>query len=187
MRPMDQTEDARLVEAYRQGDDAAFGELLDRHLPAVYRFLAQLVGDRTVAEDLAQETFIKVWRHLGRYDSGRSFRVWVFAIAKNAAYDHLKKKKALPFSHFEDEEGNNFLEEIREESLLPDEALERQEIAEEMGRKLATLAEPYRALLLLRYREGFSLQEIATMGGEPYNTVKSRHQRALRALKETFV
>ena len=71
-------EDTALVEAYRSGDELAFKTLLEKHLGSIYAFVFQLVRDGAVAEDLAQETFVKVWRHLDRYDARKPFRTWLF-------------------------------------------------------------------------------------------------------------
>lgn len=181
-------DDAELIAEYRLGNEDAFGQLLQRYLSPVYHFVFQLAGDRSAAEDIVQETFIKAWKHLARYDRSRSFKTWLFAIAKNTAYDFLKKKKSFPFSSFEDEEGNNILEEsVSAETLLPDEMLERKDAADELEAVLREIPERYRSLLLLAYKEDFSLQEIADILGEPYNTIKSRHGRALKRLKQAFL
>src|SRR5665648_335509 len=120
-------EDVLLVEACLRGDATAFKILLDKHLKSIYGFLYYLVKDSSQVEDLAQETFIKVWKNLHKFDQRKSFKTWLFAIAKNTALDFLKKKKTTPFSFFEDEEGSNKLENISEDAILPDEILERKD------------------------------------------------------------
>lgn len=177
-------EDKMLVESYRAGDEAAFKQLLDKHLGSVYAFVFQLVRDRAAAEDVAQETFIKAWRHLGRYDTDRPFRTWLFAIAKNAAYDWLKKKRSIPFSAFtDDSDGGVPFENIPDPEPLPTEFLMRADASVELARVIGQLPEKYRSLIALVYQEGFSLHEAAEILGESYNTVKSRHQRGILDLR----
>lgn len=178
-------EDASLVEGYRAGDEAAFKRLLDKHLGSVYAFVFQLVMDRAAAEDVAQETFIKAWRHLGRYDTGRPFRTWLFAIAKNAAYDWLKKKRSIPFSAFIDDiDSGAPFENIPDPEPLPTEFLMRADASAELAQVIGQLPEKYRSLIALVYQEGFSLHEAAEVLGESYNTVKSRHQRGILELRK---
>jgi len=145
------------------------------------------VGDRDAAEDLTQETFVKAWKNLKSFDQKRNFKTWIFTIAKNTAFDWLKKKKEIPFSTFTDEEGESWLENVADENFLPDEILERSDLAEELEKILEKIPVHYRTILLLHCKEDFSLHEIAEILGEPYNTIKSRHQRGLGRLKKAFI
>lgn len=179
--------DRQIIQNYLGGDEAAFSLLVKRYLKSVFNFLYQLARDRSIAEDLVQDTFLKAWKNLERFDQNRKFKTWLFAIAKNTAFDWLKKKKEIPFSNFVDEEGVNFLEEIRDEEILADEILERKDIILELEKALEKIPEYYRAIILLHYKEDFTLHEIAEIIGEPYNTIKSRHQRGLMRLKQAFL
>lgn len=179
--------DEKLINDFLEGNDAAFEMLLERHLSPVLNFLWQLVRDRDTAEDLAQETFFKVWKNLRRFDPNKNFKVWLFAIAKNTAYDFFKKKKTLPFSLFTDEEGHNQLEKLDDKKPWPDEILERKDLAREIEGKLEEIPEAYRIILLMHYKEDFSLSEISEILNVPYNTVKSQHQRGLERLKKAII
>lgn len=179
--------DTELIVEYLEGDDQAFEQLLKSYLSAVYNFIFQMTRDRAVAEDLTQETFIKAWKHLARFDQKKSFKTWLFTIAKNTTYDFFKKKKMIPFSYFEDEEGKNRLDTVSEGTPLPDEVLAAAETSKELDHALQRIPQQYRELLLLAYREDFSLQEIAEILATPYNTIKSRHQRALKRLKQAIL
>ncbi|MFA5925514.1 MAG: RNA polymerase sigma factor [Parcubacteria group bacterium] len=179
-----ESNDKELIKKHLSGDEAVFSEIVKIYLKPVYNFIFRLVNDRDTAEDLTQVAFVKVWKNLRRFDPKKSFKTWLFAIAKNTAFDYFKKKKEIPFSKFSDEEGENWLENIEDEKFLPDEILERKNIAEELGALLQKLPPHYRAILLLRYKEDFSLHEISEILEEPYNTIKSRHQRGLKKLKE---
>lgn len=180
---MRHTEDSQLVLAYRSGDEHAFKTLLEKHLGSVYAFVFHLVRDPASAEDITQETFVKAWRSLNRYDVKKPFRTWLFAIAKNSAYDWLKKKRAIPFSTFVQEGDDKPFEDIPDGELLPDELLMREDVVTQVRHSLDLLTTSHRALIALVYLEGFSLHEVADILGEPYNTVKSRHQRAIVELR----
>lgn len=180
-------EDSTLVRSYLDGNEIAFKKLLDKYLRSIYGFLYYLTRDSSAVEDLAQETFVKVWKNLRRFDPEKSFKTWLFAIAKNTALDYLKKKKTTPFSFFEDEDGNSKLENIPEEAIWPDEILERKDATRETELLLENIPDKYRIILTLHYKEDFSLAEIAEILGRPYNTVKAYHGRALVKLKEVFI
>ena len=179
-----------LISESLAGDEKAFEELLSPYLSPVYSFVLSLTHDVLMAEDVTQETCIKVWKHLGRFDAERSFKTWIFAIAKNTAFDALKKKRDLPFSAFfrGEDEGveESWSDRIADEAPLADEVLARAESVELLEQKLQTLPEGFQQILQLRYREDFSLQEISEILGEPYNTIKSRHGRAIFSLKKAF-
>lgn len=179
-------EDNKLVRKFLEGDEGAFSQLVKKYLKPVYNFLYYFTRNRSELDDLAQVTFIKVWKNLRKFDRKKKFKTWIFAIAKNTAYDFFQKKKTIPFSNFTDEEGNNKLENISDESILPDEILDRKNIAQELEKKLAEIPKYYRIILTLHYKEDFSLQEIAEILDKPYNTIKSGHQRALIKLKEVI-
>lgn len=179
-----------LIKESLAGDGKAFEELLSPYLQPMYSFVLSLTHDVLMAEDVTQETCIKIWKHLARFDPEKSFKTWIFAIAKNTAFDALKKRRDLPFSAFsqgeDDEVEESWSERIADESPLPDELLARADAAELLERCLRMLPEGFRRILSLRYRDDFSLSEIAEILGEPYNTVKSRHGRALSGLRRVF-
>ncbi len=181
-----QTNDEQLAKKYLAGDSTAFEQLLKKYLKPIFNFLYQLTGDAVQAEDLTQVSFVKAWINIRKFDKNKSFKTWLFTIAKNTAYDYFKKKKSLPFSFFENSEGYNKLEEIAEDKILPDEILERKDLAKELEALLKQIPEKYGIILTLRYKEDFSLQEIAEILDAPYNTVKSQHQRALMAMREVL-
>lgn len=180
-------EDRQLVENILAGDDSAFESLLKKYLKPIYNFLFQLVGDRAALDDLTQVTFFKAWKNILRFDQKRSFKTWLFSIAKNTAYDYRKKKKTVPFSFFENSKGYNKLDEIAEDKILPDEILARKNLAKEIEQKLKELPENYRIILLMHYKDDLALQEISEILEIPYNTVKSQHKRALLRLKNVFL
>jgi RNA polymerase sigma factor (sigma-70 family) len=185
MDPVNIRSDEELIAAYLKGEEEAFGIVTSRHLRGVYTFAMRLVGDSAAAEDITQETFLKAWKNVKKYDSRASkFKTWTLRIARNNAIDYLRKKKHIPLSAFENETGGNILAETvsTEEELAP-QMLERLDDARELHVVLDQLAPKQREILLLYYSNDCTFEEIAGMLGEPANTIKSRHRRALAALR----
>lgn len=176
--------DQQLVDDFLRGNDESFEILVQQYLKPIYNFLYQFTQDRDSLDDLTQETFIKAWKGIEKFDKTKSFRIWLYVIAKNTAYDFLKKKKTIPFSSFEDEVGNNRLENISEEKPLPDEILARKDLEKDLEKVLQKISDNYRIILIMRYKDDFSLQEISEILKLPYNTVKSQHARALANLRK---
>ncbi len=183
---MDPRSDAELITEYRQGDERAFTLLVERYLLSVYRFLFHLSRSAAIADDLTQETFVKVWRHLSRFQTTKSFQTWVFSIARNTAIDFFRKKQPIVFSQLEDEEREYFENTIQDERPLPTEILDRQVDAEELQNALQTISPPAKAVVLMHDLEDMTFQAIADATNESMNTVKSRYRRALLRLREYF-
>jgi RNA polymerase sigma-70 factor (ECF subfamily) len=177
--------DEILVKKYLAGDEKAFEILLSRYLKSIYGFIYRYVGGGQDAEDATQEVFIKAWRNLKKFNQQKSFKTWIFSIAKNTALDFLKKKKAIPFSKFENEKGENIITEtLVDPSPLPQELLEKADMAQMLNVAIEKLSPKYRMVLFLRYNDHFTFREIAEIFGESLNTIKSRHQRAILILRK---
>jgi RNA polymerase sigma-70 factor (ECF subfamily) len=176
--------DEQLIEDYLQGNEGAFKLLTERYFKLIYNFIWRYLGDASAAEDVTQEVFLRAWKNLKKFDKKKSFKTWLYSIAKNAALDWLKKKKAIPMSQLENAEGDNaVLDSLADESPLPDEILARKDLAKILTVALDKLTPKHREVLLLYYQNQLNLVEIAEVLSEPINTVKSRHRRALIALK----
>jgi len=177
--------DQQLVSDYLSGDEKSLEVLFGRYLKPIYSFTYRYVGDGQDAEDVTQEAFVKVWRNLKKFDQQKSFKTWIFSIAKNTAIDFLKKKKATTFSEFENEEGENMITEtLADPSPLPQELLEKAGVAQILNAAMEKLSPKYRMVLFLRYNDQFNFREIAESLGEPIHTITSRHRRALIQLKK---
>jgi RNA polymerase sigma-70 factor (ECF subfamily) len=192
--------DQKLVDDYLKGNKKSFEILVQRYLKRIYSFVFRYVGNAEEAEDITQEVFVKTWRNLKKFNPRRSrfatlrgrqnksFKTWIFTIAKNTSFDFLKKKKAIPFSEFSARSEtspfwggeNDFAETLADPSPLPDKLLEQASIGEILNVAINQLAPKYRMVLFLRYNDHFTFREIAETLGEPLNTVKSRHRRAQR-------
>lgn len=165
---------------FAHGDTAAFERIVHGYTQPVFRFIVRLVGNREEAEDLTQDVFLKMWKTAHRFDPMRSLRAWIFAIARNTAYDFLRKKKHVQMNILS-LDGEEL---YADDALLPDAVFAVQETDEEIERALETLSIPYRTVVLLHVVEGLTFEEIALVVDAPMNTVKSQYRRALLSLKK---
>ncbi len=182
---MESVTDEQLVGEYLQGNEAALTELLERYLKPIYNFVYRYVGSTGDAEDLTQDTFLRAWKHLKRFDPKRRFKTWLFAIAKNASLNWIAKKKPLLLSTFEDAEGENpFADSLTDPGPLPEEIFERKDLGRALTSAMELLGPDQRTVLYLRYNDHFTLQEIADSLGKPLDTIKSQHRRGLLKLRK---
>ena len=182
---MDMSSDEQLIANYFAGDEKSLEVLILRYLKSIYNFVYRYVNDEHEAEDITQEVFLKMWRNLKKFKKGKNFKTWLFTIAKNTAIDFLKKKKIIPFSEFEKEDGENkFIETLVDPAPSLDEIFEKTEIDEKIYNAINQLPLKYQIVLFLYYNDQLTFQEIAEILGESINTVKSRHRRALFILKK---
>jgi len=176
-------DDRQLIADTLNGNDDAFAFLVHRHLSAVYNF-AYRFGGREEADDIAQETFFKIWKNLKKFRPEENFKTWMFQIARNTTIDHMRKKRDITFSKFENEEGENFLEEtLADTEPLADEIFARAEKEKHMEKMFAELPPLYREVLILHYQNNFTFEEIGQILKKPLHTVKSQHRRALILLR----
>ena len=187
--------DQQLIADYLNGNEDTVAILIDRHLKAVFNFTYRLVGKSEDAEDITQETFLKMWRNLKKYRQGENFKTWLFTIARNTAIDWLRKKKSFVFSDFSAGSGsasggengddyNPFAETLTDTEPLPDEIFAKAEEKKFLENALTKLSPAHREVLLLHYGEYLTFDEIGKILDQPLNTVKSRHRRALIELRE---
>ncbi|MFA6521413.1 MAG: RNA polymerase sigma factor [Candidatus Gracilibacteria bacterium] len=182
---MENNYEQNLIKQYFAGDEGALEVLINLYLKPIYSFVYRYVNGAEEAEDITQEVFVKAWRNLKKFKQNKSFKTWIFEIAKNTALDFLKKKKTIPFSKFEDESGKNvLLETLADPAELPQELLNRQGIAKLLETAMSKLSPSHRMVLFLRYNDHFNFREIAEALTEPLHTIKSRHRRALIKLRE---
>jgi RNA polymerase sigma-70 factor (ECF subfamily) len=182
--------DADLAALAREGREAAFRELVRRYERPVFSLIFRMVRDRETAEDLAQETFIKVLNHIDRYRSEFKFSSWLFKIANNLTIDHLRKRQLKTISidgsphaaTAAEVEASSFDVEARGESAL--EELESRELGGAIEKAIAKLRPEYRACILLRHVEERSYEEIAATLDLPLGTVKTYIHRARHELRE---
>jgi RNA polymerase sigma factor (sigma-70 family) len=177
--------DENLIKKYLKGDKNSLDVLVKRYFRQIYFFVLKYAGTPQDSEDITQEVFLKVWKHIKRFDQKKSFRAWIFTIAKNTALDFLKKKKEIPFSKFEDSEGRNFLTETLAGNLIsPAEWAEKKDTFRELNFAVKKFSLKCQKIFSLRYDKQWTFQEIADEMGEPLSTIKSRHRRATQSIKK---
>lgn len=178
--------DEQLAGAYLAGDEEALRTLFERYAGPVFNFLYRMVGNAADAEDTAQETFFRAWKYLKKFNREKRFRSWLFTIAKNVAFSRFKRKQPQTFSDMEDE-AHPLADTIADPAPLPEEWFSHGEAEREVTRALQELHPSSRAVLVLYYQEDLSFREIGELLNEPLDTVKSRHRRALIALRKLLV
>ncbi len=173
-----ESEAARL----RSGDVEAIAQLVERYQHRLYRYLLRLVSQPSAAEDLFQQTWLRVMERIKFYDPKRSFEGWLFAVAHNLAIDFLRRKK--PESLDEPlPSGETQSDLTRSESPGALEQFLSREKAECVSEAVSELPPAFREVITLRFEEEMKLEEIATVLDLPMGTVKTRLHRALKALR----
>jgi RNA polymerase sigma-70 factor (ECF subfamily) len=179
-----------LLERCRSGDEAAWQELVSRHLRRVYALAYRFTGRTDEAEDLTQEIFVRVYQSLGRYrESEGAFPTWLMTVARNRAIDHYRAVREERARAVEDPEA---LERVADPAESPVAAVEREERARFVRHGLRSLPADLREAVILCDLEGLPYEEIAGLLGVPLGTVKSRINRGrlelarrLRARRES--
>ncbi|MDP9349834.1 MAG: sigma-70 family RNA polymerase sigma factor [Gemmatimonadota bacterium] len=184
--------DHELVVRARKGSQAAYRELLGRYQRPVFSLVYRMVRDREQAEDLAQETFVKVFNNIERFDPKYKFSSWIFKIATNLAIDAIRKKEPVTVSldgsrHATTDEAIEATRiQVASEDENPEELLESKELGTEIERAIGRLRPEYRTAIVLRHVEGRAYEEIAEIMDVPLGTVKTYIHRARGELKETL-
>lgn len=173
-----QEPDERLALRIQQGEQAALAELVERHHSRLIGFLYRMTGgDRALAEDLAQESFLRVLRSIEHYRHPRPFKAWLYAIATNIARDHYKSAESRRTTNAEDDELQSHPFTPPEETLIDDDEGQR------VAAAIMGLPDHQREVVILRYYQELSLAEIADALEIPVGTVKSRLSIGLGRLK----
>ena len=181
-------EDHELVAAALDGSQEAYRQLVVRFERPLFSLIARMVGDRMAAEDLAQETFVKAFRHLAAYDRTRKFSSWLFKIAHNTALDHLRRRELDTVALETPEAGGGDLAAILTDpsERSPEAVAQRSDLAQALARAVAGLRPEYREVVLLRFAEGQAYQDIAEVTGLPLGTVKTQLHRARKELMKVL-
>ena len=181
--------DHSLIEATRQGDEAAFAEIMRRYRSPIVNFLYRFLNDYEEAVDLAQETFVRIYFAIDRYHTSYAFSTYIYRIASNLAISELRRRKRRRIlslngllQNGNHEEAADF--EPADERKLPDADLVDDEQSKVIGRAIAALPEKYRLPLILRDIEGRSYEDVAVILELGLGTTKSRISRARGLLKE---
>jgi len=181
--------DPEVAQWAQHGHEPAFRELVRRYERPVFSLLYRMVRDRALAEDLAQETFIKVLNGIKSYNPQFKFSSWIFKIANNAAIDHLRKRDldtlsldGSPHATTPEEMSATALQ-LGDRGESPLQEVEARELGSAIERAIAKLRPEYRACILLRHVEGHSYEEIARILDLPLGTVKTYIHRGRHELR----
>ena len=182
-------DDRTLALQAARGREKAFRELLNRYERPVFSLIYRMVRDRSLAEDLAQDAFIRAFNAIGSYNPGYKFSSWMFKIAHNLTIDHLRKRRldtisihGSPNAVTPDEQARTSLV-LESSEERPDAYVENLELGSQIETAIGRLRPEYRAVTLLRHVEGYSYQEIADILEIPLGTVKTYIHRARLELK----
>ncbi len=176
------------VAQLRRGDLDALSALLTRYQNRLYRYLLRLVREPATAEDLFQQTWVRVAEKIRRYDSRRSFEAWLFAVARNLAIDHLRRLKpeSLDEPAPGDPTGAPAVARLRAADPPPLDAILARERSGRLAATLGELPVIYREVLTLRFEEEMKLEEVAAVLDAPLSTVKTRLRRGLEFLRQSL-
>jgi len=176
--------DAELARDALAGSEAAYRDLVARYATPAVNFIYRLIRDRALAEDLAQEGFLRVYQRLSTYDSQRKFSSWFLQVLRNITIDYLRVNRVPTASLDELEEGGHRGAAVDRESASPEQAAQQGELAQAMSAALSRIRPEYREVVVLRYQEGLTHPEIAEILGLPSGTVKTYLHRARKELAE---
>ena len=171
------TDTNQIARGLRRRDVALLQLLVEQYQYRLVRYLTYLLGRRDAVDDLVQETWLRVLERGHSYDGKSRFEPWLFTVARNLAFDHMRKRRTSSL------DTNDTLEPPASPAPSPFEQAARTEDAQRLAQSLATLEPHYREALVLRFQEDLSLEEMAGVVGAPVSTVSSRIYRGLAALR----
>ena len=176
-----ESEASAIARGLRRRDPDLLDRLIEQYQHRLLRYLIHLSGNRELAEDLFQETWIRVLERGHQYDGKHEFSTWLYAVARNLTLDHLRKKKPLSLDGLMEDEAHASLEPADSRPAAW-EVVQQHEQAEHIDAALISIPVEYRETVVLRFQEGLTLDEIATVTRAPLGTVKSRLYRGLNLL-----
>jgi len=170
-----------ILKSAKKGDMEAFERLLLIYEKPIYGYIFRLVGRKEDAEDLTQETFVKIYRSITTVDLEKNFKAWIYKIATNTVYDWFKHKKGRPELFIIDDENSNF------ETIDASQPYYNIEASYDIESALAKIKPVYKTVLLLLYWRDLDYKEIAEIMSLPINTIKTYIRRAKIALAEEII
>jgi RNA polymerase sigma-70 factor (ECF subfamily) len=179
--------DEQLAEEALAGSQRAYRELVHRFERPVFNLVARMVHDRTLAEDLTQDAFVKAFSRLDTYQSAQGkFSNWLFKIAHNTAIDHLRRSSldVVPLDSGEPDTADLHALLSDPDAATPLDHAERGNLSEALAAAVERLRPEYREVIVLRHQEGLAYEEIAEIAGLPLGTVKTYIHRARKDLAE---
>ena len=178
--------EAKLVSLAREGNRQAFAELVTMYKGKLYHLAYRMLSNKQEAEDVVQEAFLRMYEHLGRYDSTHKFSTWIYRIATNLCIDRLRRRKAVYSldADMTDGDGMDMYASLQSGDPTPEHQLilsERQKI---IAKAMDALPAKYKSAMALKYYQDLSLQEISDILHIPVSTVKTRIHRGREYLRK---
>jgi RNA polymerase sigma-70 factor (ECF subfamily) len=175
------TTDAQLIRSYLAGKDRAFDKLYKKYERPLFSFILKFVGNRGVAEDMFQQTWLKVIKALPQYEERGSFSSWLFGIANNSCVDHARKKSRSKIDDLASSEG---MEKLPDDDLNPEDAIVKEERMAWLEKAVERLPVEQKQVVLMRLFAELPFKEIARIVDSPLNTVLGRMHYAVKNLKK---
>jgi RNA polymerase sigma-70 factor (ECF subfamily) len=176
-----ESDTSAIARGLRRRDPDLLDRLIEQYQHRLLRYLVYLSGNRELAEDLFQETWIRVLERGHQYDGKHEFSTWLYAVARNLTIDYLRKKSPLSLDGLMEDEEHAPLEPADTRPMAW-EVVQQHEQAERISAALVSIPAEYRETVVLRFQEGLALDEIAAITGTKLGTVKSRLYRGLNML-----
>lgn len=187
MNEGERLDEAAAIESARRGDRDAFRTLVERHARTVFGVAYRMTGNSIDAEDVAQETFLKAWRELRRFDGRASFGTWLHRICANCALDHLRaRRRRNELAPAFDADSAEPMEQIAGGEPSPERLAASAQVAELLGPALERLTEMERVAFVMRHYEGQGIEEIARTLGVRANAAKHTVFRAVQKLRRAL-
>lgn len=169
-----------------KGDQNAYAEIVEIYKDKIFQLCFRMLGNRAEAEDMAQEALIRAYVNIASFNINMKFSTWIYRIATNLCIDRLRKKK--PDFYLDAEvsgtDGLTMYSQVAADTVLPEDELETIELQETIQKEILKLPEKYRSVIVLRYIEELSLNEISEILDMPLGTVKTRIHRGREALRQ---
>jgi RNA polymerase sigma-70 factor, ECF subfamily len=179
--------ETQLAKLARNGDRGAFAELVDLYKDKIYHLAYRMLNNKHEAEDAVQETFLRVYTNLHRYDENQKFSTWIFRIGTNHCIDRLRKRKHTAYSldaEMPENEGNDFYSMLPSSEETPENQIIISETQQQIHKAIESLPEKYKSVVILKYLHDMSLQEISEVLDMPVTTVKTRVHRGREFLRK---
>jgi RNA polymerase sigma-70 factor (ECF subfamily) len=178
--------ETRLAKLARNGDRRAFSELVDLYKDKIFHLAYRMLYNVEEAEDVVQETFLRVYSNLHRFDENQKFSTWIYRIGTNLCIDRLRRRKQTYSLDAEvsESEGADWYSMLPSDERTPEGELILSETQEQVRKAIDALPEKYKSAVILRYLHDMSLQEISEILNIPVTTVKTRVHRGREYLRE---
>ena len=174
------------IKQIKKGDQNAFAEVVELYKDKIYHLCYRMLGNAHEAEDIAQEAFLRVYINIHSFDINKKFSTWLYRIATNLSIDRIRKKK--PDYYLDAEvagtDGLTLYSQVSSDIAMPEKEVEAMELQEIIQKEILKLPDKYRSVIVLRYIEDLSLQEISEVLDIPVGTVKTRIHRGREALRK---